>query len=73
MSSIKNTKQKVSSEYYNNPFWWDNKEEILDYELELIYELHEAGFPDEEVLIKALEYLGWDKLVNAYKQMENEE
>lgn len=65
---MKNVYQKVGKGYYNNPFWEKHSEPPLDYELELINELMEVGYADEEILKKALRYLAWDKLVDAYEE-----
>lgn len=59
---ISNTQQKVGAKY---PFW--DEARFLDFEEELVQSLEYA---DTEVLLQALEYLGWDKLVTAYRKLE---
>jgi nuclear transport factor 2 (NTF2) superfamily protein len=67
-SMISNVQQKVSDAYRKNPFW-GNKTEVLDFEEQLIEELRKIGWADETILLDALEYLGWKKLVHAYEEI----
>lgn len=74
---ISNVQQKVSDAYRENPFWRHDRDdgpdyekpEFLDFEEELIEELKEGGVADDSVLLDALEYLGWNKLVHAYEKL----
>jgi hypothetical protein len=70
LMNIKNVNQKVSDGYYNNPFWEKHKEPPLDYEQELVAELNKCKILDPDILLDALEYLGWTKLVQAWEALE---
>ena len=71
--SIKNTSQKVSQAYLDNPFWKKISEEAipLDYEQELVAELKKP-FTDksdaDRIVWEALMHLGWTDLAEIYKE-----
>lgn len=79
---IKNTQQKVSDDYYNNPFWVevDTEGDLLPtLEDELVQRLdamHAYDDPEhdhaeaENILLEALRHCGYTKLVSAFEDAQ---
>jgi hypothetical protein len=76
---ISNVKQPVTEAYGENPFWDKVEENVkkLDYEAELVDIMNSLNEQDpevahgraDEILMEALNYLGYDTLVAAYNDL----